>query len=377
MNKTAFTDYEIVLNSIKEYGIFMLDAEGYIQSWNVGAERIKGYSADEIIGKHFSIFYTQEDIADEKPQRELVIAKETGRYEEEGWRVKKDGSLFWGNIVITPIFDDKNILIGFSKVTRDLTDRRKADEQIRLRTIELTTANQQLEEANKHLEEFASIVSHDLKEPLRKITTFTGMVMAKDQEALSETSVMLMRKISESASRMNTMIDDILALSILSHQQPLQRESLEAIVQEVLVLLEQTIKEKHAVITTDNLPDALVIRSQFVQLFLNLLSNSLKFAKDDEPPVITITHQFVENNTLALPARYLQIQVKDNGIGFEPTEAESIFKLFTRLHGRAKYQGTGLGLGICRRVMENHHGTITAVSEVGEGATFIMHLPYP
>jgi len=382
MNQKVLNDYGAVLNSIKDYGIFMLDADGCIQSWNPGAQRISGYTSEDIIGQHFSIFYTQEDKDDGKPARELRIAAAEGKYEEEGWRVRKDGTLFWSNVIISPIFDKDQVLLGYSKVTRDLTERRNAEErlnrsnaELRQRTVELSTANSQLASANKGLEEFASIVSHDLKEPLRKVTTFAGMVLAKEKDTMSETSIMMMHKITDAAHRMNVMIEDILALSMLSARQTKEPEDLEGIVQEVGVLLEERIKETKAKIVTDHLPKARVIKAQFVKLFQNLLSHPWKFGRTYLPPVIHITHDFIKKVEGDSTVDFLQIKVADNGIGFEEQFAETIFNLFTRLHGRTRYEGTGLGLGICKKVTENHGGSIVAHSAPNQGATFIIEIP--
>jgi len=185
----------------------------------------------------------------------------------------------------------------------------------------------------------------------------------------------MMNKITDAARRMNVMIEDILALSLLSHKQEKSVHDLEAVLQEVLVLLEERIKETNAQVTTDHLPPACVVKAQFIQLFQNLISNSLKFKKEEVPPVIVITHQVknIAGNTEG--KQLLQIQVSDNGIGFDQEYANSIFGLFARLHGRAKYEGTGLGLGICRKVVENHNGTIVAKSEPGKGATFTIEIP--
>jgi len=154
--------FRLLIEGVKDYGIFMLDPDGYISSWNMGASRIKGYEADEVLGKHFSVFYTTEDIEAQKPQLELRDAIAFGKYEEEGWRVRKDKTQFWANVVITALYDTNNQLIGFAKVTRDLTERRIAEqalqesrERYRQLSIELTVANAELKQTNQELEHFA------------------------------------------------------------------------------------------------------------------------------------------------------------------------------------------------------------------------------
>lgn len=171
--------YKMLIEQVKDYGIFMLDEKGRIISWNEGAQRIKGYRSEEILGKYFSIFYPEEDKRNERPAFELHVAREKGRYEEEGWRIKKDGSKFWANVVITAIHNAQNQLIGYSKVTRDLTEHRQQEialkeSGIKYRQLaaQLTIVNKDLADANKELEDFTSMVSHDLQEPIRTTKSF-------------------------------------------------------------------------------------------------------------------------------------------------------------------------------------------------------------
>lgn len=178
--------YRLLVEQVTDYGIFMLDDKGRIVSWNEGAGRISGYTASEIIGKYFSIFYPEEDILKNKPDMELKTAVATGKYEEEGWRVRKDGTQFWANVVITAVYNTDGILMGFSKVTRDLTERKEAEKALmesnmRYRRLadELKLSNRQLSRANEELEQFNSIVSHDLQEPIRTIKSFLQLIDMK------------------------------------------------------------------------------------------------------------------------------------------------------------------------------------------------------
>ena len=362
----------------------MLDPEGRILSWNEGAKAIKGYSANEIIGQHFSVFYTQEDKQNNKPDKELQIALKKGKYEEEGWRVRKDGSLFWANIIISPVYDADKRHIGFSKVTRDLTERMESDKALKKSNLlykniaeELNRTNQDLKQVNEQLEQFASIASHDLKEPLRKILINAEMLMA--QSDLSEKGKVVVTKIQDAAERMNQMIEDILELSSISNTLGFENFSLETIFGEAIDLLEETIKEKKAIITSDCLPEGKVIVSQVRQVFLNLIANALKFSKKDIPPLITVTHWYLTDKEaeaqMLKKNKYLLIQFSDNGIGFEQEFTTKIFGVFSRLHSTKEFKGTGLGLAICKKIMETHGGKIYAESEIGEGAKFSLIFP--
>ena len=378
--------HRLLVEQVKDYGIFMLDETGNIVSWNEGAARITGYEAGEILGKNFSIFYPEEDIVAKKPETELIIAAKEGKYEEEGWRIRKNGEFFWVGVVITAIYSEGK-LIGFAKVTRDLTERKKAEVDIkesfeRYRSLaeELKQTNNKLVEANRQLEQFASIASHDLKEPLRKIITFTDLILNDKQNQLSVLSEKYFLKAIESARRMTRMIDDILSFSFLSQKQEFETISLQNVLDETIELLDHPIREKKAIIRSDNLPRLKVIPSQARQLFQNLLSNSLKFSHKELSPTITITHEFLNGKKINGAAinpgtNYIQLRFEDNGIGFEQKDNEKIFELFKRLHSRDEYSGTGIGLAIVKKIVENHNGFIYAQKGKDNGAVFNILLP--
>ncbi|RYY90618.1 MAG: hypothetical protein EOO15_01855 [Chitinophagaceae bacterium] len=257
-------------------------------------------------------------------------------------------------------------------VIQDITGRKQMEETLLRKTLEL-------ERSNEELQQFASVASHDLKEPLRKIVLYTGLVEGEDRSALSENGRRNLERIMDAARRMRVLIEDILAFSSINQTQEAQPVSLERLLGDVLEMLESRISETGAVVTHDGLPEAVVVPFQFRQLFQNLLGNSLKFLQPGVPPRIHIQHASLTTSELTgyLPAadRYLELSFTDNGIGFSAEHAEKIFGLFSRLHNRQKFEGTGLGLAICRKVAENHGGRIEASSEPGQGATFIVTIP--
>jgi PAS domain S-box-containing protein len=256
---------------------------------------------------------------------------------------------------------------------QDITTRKQIENNLLKKTLELQRSNVQLQE-------FAYVASHDLKEPLRKIITFSDVLISTEDKALSEKTKVNLQKITNAVLRMQQLIDGILSYSSIEYEVQKQPYNLEELLQEVLTNLEYQIKEKDAEVTSDGLPQAEVVPFQIQQLFQNLLVNALKFSKKDVPPQITISHTFlapeeVQGISVQPSGRYLQIQVSDNGIGFGKESTEKIFGLFQRLHGRTAYGGSGLGLAICRKIVDSHGGAITAASEPDKGATFRILLP--
>lgn len=357
--------YSKMIEEVQDYAILMLDLDGNILNWNRGAERIKGYTEAEIIGKNFSVFYREEDKESKLPFQLIHEAAELGRAMHEGWRKRKDGTLFWGSVVITALHDDKNQTIGFSKVTRDLTERKIAEDHLRdyARDIELR---------NKELEEYAFIASHDLQEPLRKIQTFANLLEKNMHD--KELIIKHIEKINSSAKRMSMLIKDVLSYSqLLDPSELFVDTDLGEVLGDVLEDLELLIEEKQARIILPDLPVIKAIPIQIHQLFCNLVSNSLKFTYADPVIEITCTTAEYKHPDLDPDKNYIKLSFKDNGIGFDQAFADKAFKLFQKLH--SNISGTGIGLAICKKVVENHQGLIVASSQPDHGATFDIILP--
>lgn len=291
----------------------------------------------------------------------------TGRYDCE-YRYVKDGKEkeIWS---LGKVEFENGEPVKMAGTVQDITEIKRMERELKERTKEL-------EQSNKSLQQFASVASHDLKEPLRKISMFADMVL-EAEENLSENSKNRLLRMQASAKSMMRMIQDILSFSILEARQLKEIVSLQDGVDDVVDLLEETIKEKNAEIIYKNLPEAFVIPSQFRQVFQNIISNALKFSRKDVKPRVEIKWKWIDKTKEVLPpaSKYLQLTITDNGIGIEQDYVHDIFELFKRLHPKAEYDGSGLGLAITKRIINNHEGLITASSKPGEGTTFTIIIP--
>ncbi|MCC6614150.1 MAG: PAS domain S-box protein [Anaerolineae bacterium] len=503
--KASEQRYSLLVNSVRDYAIYMLDANGNVASWNEGATQINGYAEDEVLGQHFSRFYTPEDVLQGEPDRVLETAIKEGHFETEGRRMRKDGVPFWARVAVTPIYGEGQTLLGFSKVVQDLTETKKAEEATRTseallssvlemlpvgvwitdgegnitrsnpagvriwagakyvgldqysvykgwwtETGELiapddwaaaraiqkgeTSVNESveiecfdgshrfilnsgipirdedekiigavvvnhdvtelkqteaklrryteaLERGNIELQMFAYTASHDLQEPLRKIQAFGDRLQALTNDLLSEQARDYLQRMINASNRMQALIEDLLTYSrVTTKTQPFHAVDLNAIIAAVCSDLEIAIERAGGVIEVEPLATIDADDGQMRQLFQNLLSNALKFKAKDRPPLIRISGRVLKSdvNRTSLDgatSSFYEITISDNGIGFEEKYAERIFGMFQRLHGRTEYEGTGIGLAICHKIVERHHGSIIAHGNAGQGASFVITIP--
>ena len=366
---TAEVRYRVLLDSVADYAIFTLDAEGYVENWNGGAERLQGYRAEEIIGRHFSVFYTEDDQLRQHPFHELEVAATRGRYEEEGWRVRKDGSQFWASVTITGVRGADGALFGFAKVARDMTQRRKADEAIRHLNQELEQRVADLRAANSELESFSYSVSHDLRAPLRAIDGFARILLEDHVDAMPAEARRLLEIVRRNSQRMGHLIDDLLAFSRLGRQK-LKAEPvhLKALVRQIMEELEAECRGRTVELTVGELGVTPGDPALLKQALTNLLSNAVKFTRNREVATIEVGRRTEPQNGAVY-------YVRDNGAGFDMQYADKLFAVFQRLHRREDYDGTGVGLAIVQRVINRHGGRVWAEAAVDKGATFYFTLP--
>ncbi len=360
----------LLIDSVRDYAILMLDPQGKVLSWSPGAERIKGYKAEEIIGQNWSCFFLSEDIQAGKPQIELEMALANGRAEHEGWRVRKDGSRFWANVVITAVRDDQGQLRGFSKVTRDITEQKRAQEEIQKLNRDLARRASELEAANKELEAFTYSVSHDLRAPLRHVDGFSQLLVEEYGPQLPEEVRRYLARIQSGARQMGLLVDDLLNLARISRKEiKLQVTGLGSLVEQVVSELKTEAGERAIDWKIAPLPFVECDPGLVKQVFANLLSNAVKYTRPRERSVIEVGS--VRNN--GQPA----IFVRDNGVGFNMKYADKLFGVFQRLHRAEDFEGTGIGLATVQRIVLKHGGHVWAEAELDKGATFYFTLGSP
>jgi PAS domain S-box-containing protein len=356
--------YRRVIEGVRDYGIFALDLDGRVVTWNTGAERIKGWTADEILGKHFSTFYPAE-ARDETPARLLEAARRDGRVEDEGLRVRRDGGRFWANVVITALRDEDDTLTGFSKVTRDVTERRRAEEA-------LGHARAEAERASRAKSDFLSRMSHELRTPLTAILGF-NQLLGMDGETLTDDHRHAVDQIAKAGGHLLTMIDEVLDIARIEaggHALALEALDPTPLLADVRNLIAP---QAHAAgvevrIENDTKVDVMGDRRAMVQILLNLLSNAIKYGPDGG----TVTVSLVETSDR------VRIEVMDEGPGVPAELVERLFVPFDRLDAErwSGTPGSGLGLALSRGLAQAQGGDVAyRPRDDRQGAVFALELP--
>jgi PAS domain S-box-containing protein len=474
--------YRLVLDGIQNYAIFMMDVHGQVVSWNAGAERIKGYSSDEILGHNFSCFFPLEDVERGRPEEVLRITAASGKYEEQGLRVRKDGSRFLASITFTALRDPAGNLRGFSEFSHDLSERKESEAKYRglleaapdamvvvnqhgkivllnlqaekqfgyyrdelvgqpvknvipvgfaerliadgtrtaaealaqqigtgielsgrrkdgsefpieimlsplenaegvlvtaaIRDITerkkfeeyLVKSAEELKRSNDELQQFAYVASHDLQEPLRMVASYTQLLARRYKGRLDSDANDFIDYAVDGCNRMQGLIQDLLAYSRSGTDCKALREiSGETALDDALANLRATIEESGAVVTHDALPTIMSDDTQLALVFQNLVGNAIKYRGVESPRV----HVSATKNG----GNEWTFSVRDNGLGIEPQYFDRIFVLFQRLHGRHEFEGTGIGLAICKKTVERLGGRIWVESQLEKGSTFFFSLP--
>jgi PAS domain S-box-containing protein len=420
--------FRLLVESVQDYAIFMLDPQGRVASWNAGAERIKGYTADEILGQHFSRFYPQDKIAEDFPAYELAEASRVGRFEDEGWRIRKDGSRFWANVVITALRGEDGTLLGFAKVTRDLTARRAAEEQARhlaaeeaarieadrrseelqrlsdelqeqamtleeqameleAQTEEAQALTEEVQQTNEQLEralaeadaanhakaDFLKAMSHELRTPLNAIGGYADLLLAGVRGPVTKEQHQDIERIRRNQQHLLAVINDILNYARLEAGQltyDLGPVPLADVVASVTPMIEPLTRARGVTMEQRSChPDAVAHadRTKLAQILLNLLSNAAKFT----PPGGRVTIECA-----AVDGR-VTLTVADTGPGVPAEQRAAVFEPFVQL-GRSLtsgHEGSGLGLAISRDLARAMHGDLEVEDAAGGGATFTLTLP--
>jgi PAS domain S-box-containing protein len=354
--------------------VFVTDREGRFIIDNISHRSFLGVKlAREIEGRTTGDFFPA-TIADEMVKDNRVIM-ETGQavLNQEDLVVRTDGQVSWIATTKVPLHDVEGRCIGMVGVSSDVSVRKEAEERLRL-------AAEQLRRSNLELQEFASIASHDLQEPLRKIQAFGDRLKIKCAPGLGESGRDYLERMQDAARRMQILLHDLLTLSrVTSKAQPFERVDLRRIVKGVVSDLEVRIEQTGALVEIGRLPTIDADAAQMRQLLQNLISNALKFQRAGTKPEVIISAKVLDNAESlpgAMPGEEIcQIMIRDNGIGFDERYLDRIFQVFQRLHSRSEYEGTGIGLAVCRKIADRHGGIISAKSAEGEGATFIVTLP--
>ena len=358
------------MDGVKEYAILMLDPEGNVLSWNGGAERLLGYTSDEILGLPMSRFHPA-DAPAFAAEESLAMAARDGHFREEGWRVRKDGTRFWADVTLTALRDRGGALRGFATITHDMTERRAAEDQIRGLNAELEERVRQrtaeLAQAVKELESFSYSVSHDLRAPLRAIDGFSSALLAHGVDRLDDRGRHYLDRIRAGAFRMSELIDDLLLLSRVSRSDlrlaPLDVGQLAA---SIAAELRRRDPGRDVEVRIAEGMNATGDRRLLTIALENLVGNAWKFTSRKARARIEIG--------CAAEGDEIVYFVRDDGAGFDMAYADKLFGAFQRLHEASDFEGTGIGLATAQRVISRHGGRIWAEGRPGEGATFFFTL---
>jgi len=357
--------HRLIFENVRDFAIFFADLEGRIVRWNPGAERFFGYAESEVLGQSMEILYTPEDRSNGIAERERTLAAQTGASSDERWHLRKDGTRFFVFGVVNALHDDEGRLRGFVKIARDITERKKAQENLE---AEVSKRTKELNEKVIELEAFSYSLSHDMRAPVRAIQSFCELARAEVAQKVGPPATVYLDRARAAAQRLDRLIQDVLALSHLSHQEL----KLEAIDTETLV--RQIIQERpefqepnaHLALRSPLQP-VMGQQASLGQCITNLLDNAVKFVSQGVKPQIGIWTEPAEGQ--------VRLHIEDNGIGIDEQGQQRLFQMFSRIHSGNDYAGTGIGLAIVRKAAERMGGQVGVESQPGHGSRFWLQLP--
>jgi PAS domain S-box-containing protein len=368
-------NYRLLVESIQDYAIFILDKGGHVRTWNKGAEKNKGYLANEIIGKHFSIFYLEDDVISRKPERELELAQKLGRVEDEGWRVRKDGSQFWASVVITALYNTSGTLVGYGKITRDLTERKSHEDELRKANYLLREQQKDLEELNLSKDEFISLASHQLRTPATVIKQYIGMLLEGFKGRVSGEQTEILQKAYDSNERQILIVNDLLRVAqvdagkVIIHKVPMDIKSL--LTDMVEGQRSAFGKRGQTVITKFDEPisDINLDPVHFRMALENILDNAIKYTPNHGKIMLSVS--------AAPKSSRVKISIEDTGVGLKQKDIPKLFTKFARISNSlsSKVGGSGLGLYWADKIVKLHGGTIEVDSKLNKGTNFNIWVP--
>jgi PAS domain S-box-containing protein len=362
--------FRLLIEAVEDYAIFLIAPDGQVLTWNLGAQRAKGYRADEIIGKNFSAFYTPEERAAGRPARMLGLAAEHGRVEDEGWRVRKDGTRFWADVVLTALRDRTGMLYAFAKITRDLTERKAAEKQQQTLAIE-QRARAAAEEALVARDRFLSVASHELRTPVASLQLAAESVArARDLGRLDEARLGAgLARILNSTSRLSMLVNELLDVSRLTDDTALPIRSpinVVTLIGEVIARFADAEAEERIRLDAPEVVTIDADASRLDQVFSNLIDNALKYSAATDPVDVRVVDE---------PGSVI-VTIADRGIGLDAASEAILFEAFSRGANASHVSGLGLGLYISSQIVERHGGRLEAEPGAGgRGSTFRVWLP--
>lgn len=365
--------YQLLVDSVQDYAIFLLDASGYVETWNIGAENMNGFTADEVIGRHISMFYTPSDIAEGKPEQELLRTSQESSIEIEDWRVKKDGSRFWAVTTTTALCDEGGSLIGFAKITKDITDKKRSKNALIAANKLLKHQHVELEALNNVKDEFVSLASHQLRTPATGIKQFLGLLLGGYAGPLTDQQMAYIQKAYDSNERQIDLVNSLLRTAQIDAGKVILDKSfvdLRSIINEVVESMRDVFiarRQNVEINETHPLANIYIDPARIRMMLENLIENASKYTENSGSIVITLS----ETKT------YADISIQDTGVGIAEKDMKRVFDKFNRIPNKLSDSvgGTGLGLYWAKKIVSLHKGTIKVRSQEGVGTEFLVRLP--